>query len=227
VLNKTSGDRLISPKLAPAAPSPAKSEVTAETEKQEDRKLAVTAALADTDTVGGARLRKDYRAKRAVGEEQTRQEAEGDVSVKGREMVALDSLKENNAGLQAAGAGTRNASWEIAAPGGRVLWRVDGGGIQKSNDGGAAWTEQPSGVTPQLLAGAASNEQVCWIVGRNGTVLRTTDGEHWAKIEFPWHVDLGSVTATDALHAWVWDTNGKTQYATSDGGKTWTLSGGR
>jgi hypothetical protein len=114
----------------------------------------------------------------------------------------------------------------VAAPGGRVVWRAGAGGeIEKSADGGATWTPQPSGVSTELLAGTALSEKICWIVGRNGTVLRTTDGERWVKLPFPSHGDLGSVTPTDAHIAVVWVVQEKITYATFDGGNTWMPTG--
>ena len=111
----------------------------------------------------------------------------------------------------------------IFAPGGKLLWRVGSAGrIEFSAYQGAAWTPQTSGVTVDLLAGFAPSEKVCWIVGRAGTILRTTDGgKHWEKIASPTDDDLGGVQATDALHASVSDAANKTNFETSDGGKTW------
>jgi len=37
-----------------------------------------------------------------------------------------------------------------------------------------------------LLTGSATSESVCWIVGRAGAILLTTDGgEHWKMLSAP------------------------------------------
>ena len=111
---------------------------------------------------------------------------------------------------------------KVAAPGGRVLWRAGAAGeIEKSEDGGATWTPQTSGTSAGLLGGGALSDKLCWIVGKDGTVLRTTDGQHWIKLPFPSHGDLGSVTPKDDRIAVVWVIQDKITYVTFDGGSTW------
>jgi hypothetical protein len=82
-------------------------------------------------------------------------------------------------------------------------------------------TIAPPGVTTPLNAGASPSANVCWIVGRLGVVLLTTDGRTWRGITFPVIADLSSVTATDARNATVMTTDGRA-FTTVDGGMTWT-----
>lgn len=223
VLGAISRDQAAPPKPSAVPPAPAKREAATENEIKEDKDLSATTVLAETDIADTTRVRSDQRTKQAASQEKAAQEAAGKLPVKGREAAAVDTLRDSDAKLRTAAAAARPITWEIAEPGGRVLWRTgDSGQIEKSADGGAAWARQSTGVTAELLAGAAPSEQVCWIVGRAGTVLRTTDGEHWARIPFPFHLDLGGVAASDDLHALVWDTQGKMEFETSDGGGTWT-----
>ena len=109
----------------------------------------------------------------------------------------------------------------IAAPGGKVSWRVGvAGTIERSEDGGATWTLQSSGVVADLLAGAAVSEKVCWVAGRLGTILRTTDGgAHWVKVQAPTQDDIPSVFAVSADQATI--STGQGTYRTEDGGATW------
>jgi photosystem II stability/assembly factor-like uncharacterized protein len=94
--------------------------------------------------------------------------------------------------------------------------------IEFSNDGGASWSRQTSNVFTDLTAGSAASDRVCWIVGRAGTILFTTDaGAHWAIIHSPLVEDLGGVRATDALHATIWNPGNTKVFETSDGGATW------
>jgi photosystem II stability/assembly factor-like uncharacterized protein len=109
----------------------------------------------------------------------------------------------------------------ISAPGAHVSWRVGQAGIiEFSSDAEKTWILQPSGVISDLLAGSATSDKVCWIVGRAGTILRTTDGgAHWQKMRPPIQDDFRSVFAVDARQATVSPANGK--YQTTDGGITW------
>jgi len=111
----------------------------------------------------------------------------------------------------------------IAAPNKKILWRAGHAGmIEFSNDGGASWLRQTSGVLADLTAGSAPSDKVCWIVGRAGTILLTTDaGAHWAIVHSPVDEDLGGVRATNALHATVWNLGNTKVFETTDGGLTW------
>jgi photosystem II stability/assembly factor-like uncharacterized protein len=78
-------------------------------------------------------------------------------------------------------------------------------------------------VLVDLLTGSAPSDQVCWIVGRVGAILLTTDGgAHWKALHSPLAEDLGGVRATDALHATIWNARATRSFQTSDGGLTWT-----
>jgi hypothetical protein len=111
----------------------------------------------------------------------------------------------------------------VPAPGGTVLWRLGAGGrISRSSDAGATWHEQVSGVTSDLLAGAAPSPVACWIVGAAGTVLLTTDGERWERRLFPEAVDLVAVAASSSRTAVVTARGGR-RFETFDAGVTWSL----
>jgi hypothetical protein len=105
--------------------------------------------------------------------------------------------------------------------GSKLVWRFGpAGSIERSEDAGATWQRQASGVQGDLLAGSAPSATVCWAVGRGGIVLRTTDGATWAQVGSPASVDLVAIEARDASQATVTTVEGKS-YATSDGGRTW------
>lgn len=123
------------------------------------------------------------------------------------------------AGFRANESASRYATVLVA--GTRTLWRVGPeGSIERSDDTGSTWQRQMSGISVDLLAGSAPSATVCWVVGRGGVVLRTTDGTTWAQIGSPSSTDLVSVEARDANQATVTTADGK-RYATSDGGRTW------
>jgi hypothetical protein len=111
----------------------------------------------------------------------------------------------------------------FAAVGG-PMWRVGPGGhIERSGDKGATWQPQSSGVTADLLAGFAVSGQIAWVVGRDGVILRTTDGELWQRVASPNRlmVDWTNIQATDGQRASIKSSDNRS-FRTEDGGKTWT-----
>jgi hypothetical protein len=111
----------------------------------------------------------------------------------------------------------------VSVPGGSVLWRFGPGGrVERSDDAGGSWHAQSSGVTADLLAGAAPSPASCWIVGTAGTVLLTADGERWERLPFPEVADLVAVEASSARAATVTTRDGR-RFNTLDSGRTWSL----
>jgi photosystem II stability/assembly factor-like uncharacterized protein len=83
------------------------------------------------------------------------------------------------------------------------------------------WATQQTGATTDLTAGSSPSTDVCWLVGRVGLVLRTTDaGRQWERAPFPETVDITAVAASNALNATVTSADGR-RFQTTDGGRTW------
>ncbi len=124
---------------------------------------------------------------------------------------------------------------EIRSPQADYRWRiVPPSGIQRSVDGGVTWSvvdpvlardaaEQRGSSQIVLTSGSSPSRDVCWIVGRSGVVLLTTDGATWLRRPIPEPVDLTGVRPVDARSATVTTADGR-QFVTADGGVTWTLS---
>jgi hypothetical protein len=108
----------------------------------------------------------------------------------------------------------------IAAPGSTVRWRIVGGSLQRSTDGGVRWEAVPTGGPAVLRSGSAPSGTVFWAVGASGIVLRSTDGRDVSRVPFPEPVDLVAVQASDARTAVVTASGGR-RFATSDGGASW------
>ncbi len=110
---------------------------------------------------------------------------------------------------------------EIPSPDPARRWRIRAGVVERSTTGGASW--QPATIpTGAIVAGGTSPApNVCWLVGPEGTVLRTTDGATFEAVNIAGAGTLTSIRATDATHATVTAADGRT-YSTSDGGRTWT-----
>jgi hypothetical protein len=139
------------------------------------------------------------------------------------------SLQNDKASLAKTSEGRTNSAKMkdaqlILSPDGSVLWRLRAGGkIERSADRGITWLQQNSGVKLELLAGSAPSDAVCWLVGRAGTILRTTDGGgHWGKVVSPLTGDIAGIRVEDALHAVIFYAGNNARFITSDGGATWT-----
>ena len=115
----------------------------------------------------------------------------------------------------------KTAPLEITSPDPSVRWRIGGGGsVEHTTNGGASWEAVPTGIGIDLTAGASPSRVVCWLVGRAGTVLLSTDGRTWRRVPFPDMTDLTAVQAADAQTATVTTADGRT-LRTTDGGRTW------
>ena len=110
---------------------------------------------------------------------------------------------------------------EILSPDPSSRWRIGtAGAVEYSANGGSTWEATSSGTAADFTAGASPSRTVCWIVGRQGTVLLTTDGRRWQRVPFPVTVDLTAVQSTDASNATVIAADDR-RFTTADGGATW------
>ena len=109
----------------------------------------------------------------------------------------------------------------IASPDAGVLWRFGGGSaLQYSSTGGRQWETLDVDASVELTAGVSPSASVCWLVGRAGTVLRTTDGRRFQRVPFPEPVDLAGVASASDRAATVTASDGRV-FRTADGGVTW------
>jgi hypothetical protein len=124
--------------------------------------------------------------------------------------------------VQSAAKTASASAFEIVSPDPKVRWRISGASVQHTVDAGTTWQTQSSGVRASIASGTAPSSSVCWVVGAAGTVARSTDGQTWEPVAFPERVDLSAVRASDAAHASVTATDGRT-FTTADGGQTWQI----
>ena len=110
-------------------------------------------------------------------------------------------------------------SIEVSSPIDQTRWRVLGNVIQRSTDAGATWSTDYTAAR-DVLAGAAVNGDVAWMVGREGLVLRRS-ASGWTVTTAPTSTDLSAVEAASATEATVRPASGAGFY-TLDGGATWT-----
>jgi hypothetical protein len=118
----------------------------------------------------------------------------------------------------------RGARTLVRSPDPQVLWRISGGRyVERSTNGGATWRAQWTNASAAVVAGSAPSADTCWLVGRGGIVLLTTDGNKWRTIVPPADADFIGVEASSADSVMVTSTDGH-KFQTSDGGKHWIPS---
>lgn len=102
-------------------------------------------------------------------------------------------------------------------------WIVgDQGRIYRSDDGGTAWTEQPSGTDVSLFRVQFVNANTGWIVGALGKLLKTTNGgSTWTAVNSGTSETLRGVSMVNATTGWVVG-DADVVLKTTDGGTTWT-----
>jgi photosystem II stability/assembly factor-like uncharacterized protein len=102
------------------------------------------------------------------------------------------------------------------------MWRVGPGGLIQKAVSQGNWESRPSGVVVDLLNIAIASPKVFWVVGKEGTILRSTDGGNtWEKISSPILEDIIQVKPADSRSAQVTTLSGRV-YSTTDGGATWS-----
>jgi hypothetical protein len=162
---------------------------------------------------------------------EVRQEAAaGAETAKGKDATSAEpAAPPANARTAAAGApalsradaltATRRAPVEVVSSDGSVRWRVTPGAIERSTDA-RTWSAASIDPSLEIIAGASPLPSVCWMVGRAGVVILTTDGLTWRRLKFPALVDLVSVRAATGRAAMVVAADGQ-QFETTDAGETW------
>jgi photosystem II stability/assembly factor-like uncharacterized protein len=99
------------------------------------------------------------------------------------------------------------------------------GRIYFSDDAGQSWVQQTTALTAsggaQLNAVKFADYDNGWAVGNSGVVLRTTDGETWAKVTDPSGGDNITALFPWGKHEAIVGTNNDGLFETWDGGSTW------
>jgi len=101
----------------------------------------------------------------------------------------------------------------------RVMWRTRDQSVESSTDGGTTWTTVHTADRP-IRAGAFVSEDVAWVVGDNGLILRRT-ANGWFGSTSPAEGNITAVTATSPSRATVTLEDGRV-FTTGNGGVTWT-----
>ena len=206
-----------SPALEPAAPAPA-----AAPEMPEVASAPAPAAPAPPPAPPASNEIAMNEAK-APAPAAPRAEAMGAFSSQTLHRQATAPAMSALAAAPGAGAGAAiggEALVTIFPPDRSVMWIIGKNGMVQRRDADGTMRVQHSGVSTDLVAGASPSAKVCWIVGHSGTIIRTTDGEHWERIGAPTTENLTAVSARSAHDVAITTARGQS-FTTSDGGVTW------
>jgi hypothetical protein len=119
----------------------------------------------------------------------------------------------------AASAAQSSSAPPVVAP---LRWRIFANGrVERSETNGSTWQTAPVDPALMVFAGGAPSRLVCWLIGRNGVVLLTTNaGGTFVRTDVPGGPDLSAIRVTDERQASVTTTDGRT-FTTTDAGMTW------
>jgi photosystem II stability/assembly factor-like uncharacterized protein len=99
----------------------------------------------------------------------------------------------------------------------------DAGSVVTSTDGGASWSDQPSGTNSELL-GVSCPSATCYAVGSRGTILKSRDGgASWHDLNSATDNLLSDISCADGSNC-VAIGNFGTILTTDDGGAIWTAA---
>lgn len=108
----------------------------------------------------------------------------------------------------------------VTSPDSSISWTIHTNHVQYTENGQPAPVQDFLPTNNPIIAGSAPGGKVCWLVGRSGAVVLTTDGRLWLSANSPTTADLSKVIAKNAKVATVTTTDGHA-YDTTDGGQTW------
>jgi hypothetical protein len=108
----------------------------------------------------------------------------------------------------------------VSSPDSKITWTVHTNHVQYAENGQPAAVQDFIPTNSPIAAGSSPGGNVCWLVGADGSVVRTTDGRLWLGTNSPTNSDLTAIKATSARAATVTSADGHT-YVTADGGQTW------
>jgi hypothetical protein len=127
-------------------------------------------------------------------------------------------------GGRGGGGGAAGMAVTRQQPTGPARWRIMGSGQVMKSTNGETWVTVPIAPPIFIVSGDAPSPSVCWLAGRAGVVMRSTDATTFSRIVFPDASDLRAINATDARQATVTTASGDV-YMTTDGGETWRKIG--
>jgi hypothetical protein len=211
------------PQPAPAQPAPARTREAQAADRESPPRAPAAFAVDPARKQAEPKTQPTAAADTAVtqAQQQPRVEEPRRDAVTGGQKIAPENVEVLGRRAVAAQSPPVSPLPEFASPDSGSRWRLGASGaIQRSADAGKTWVAQASGVATDLIAASAPSNTVCWIVGRSGVVLLSTDAATWRRLPFPEATDLREVTATDARTASVTTVDGRV-FHTSDGGFTW------
>ena len=113
---------------------------------------------------------------------QNRADAEADRAAPAPAAAAPRRRRRRSAPRRVGARGDGGSAIDLSSRDSVVRWRLAGPGIvERSSDGGSSWERLDTGTRTVLAAGSCPSASVCWVVGRAGAVLLTTDARAWRR----------------------------------------------
>lgn len=114
---------------------------------------------------------------------------------------------------------------DLEKVGTRVVAVGESGAIRVSDDNGETWQKVDSGVDSTLTAITFVSEQTGWVVGHDGTLLRTEDaGNHWTNLGPTYQIGADQIlldVAFDEQGGGIIVGSDHLVFTTRDGGEHW------
>jgi hypothetical protein len=102
----------------------------------------------------------------------------------------------------------------------KVAWRVTGGRVERTTDGGARWVVERAPILMPPVSGSSPSREACWLIGDGNVIARRLADGSWRRV-FVTDLVAAAVEAQSAVEATLTSTDGR-RFATTDGGMTWT-----
>jgi len=199
--------------------------------RTESFSASVSGAAKMTNAPGTGGVGESTRAEQSAGNEIAEEKSEPSLAENSRAQGSTAAAGAAQAPSEAARASvsstfeaavTAPPANQISSPDGSVQWQFGIGGLIMRSGNSSPWLAMRSGVTTDLLAASAPSNDVCWVVGKSGTIVRTLDGgAHWQLVTPPSRDNFVAIRATDSNNAMVFAANGP-RFITHDGGVTWS-----
>lgn len=186
---------------------------------QPDTRASAEAAAASPATELGSARRPTGNVAITVAPAQPRPAPAGLAAKASPTTTIVIEIEPARTSLAQGGASVARAA-DAVRPAAVPRWRIVASSMVERSLGDGPWEQVAIEGSVTLTGGIALAPSTCWLIGRSGVVLRSTDGVRFERRPFPEPADLSSIRATDDRRAEVTTTDGRV-FSTQDAGATW------
>ena len=111
---------------------------------------------------------------------------------------------------------------EFAPDNPKIGWLTSEGKIYGTNDGGKNWYVQLSNMGTIFNSVCSIDEKTAWVIGNDGSILKTVDGATWIRESSPTTEDLRCVKFLNSQMGWICGDKGII-LKSIDGGNNWRI----